>query len=111
MAESQLKNVLNGYAYYLGEHKFLDKQEALSAFEKSLQAKVTYIDYLFTNKILDERRIAQSASEYFGLPLCDLNSFNPDLISNEYLNIQLVRKRLALPLFKKNGAIYIAISD
>jgi type IV pilus assembly protein PilB len=111
MGETSLKSVLNGYAYFLAEHHFLEKQMALKAFEQSLQNKVTYIEYLFTQKILDEKKIAQSAAEYFGLPLCDLSAFSPDLISPEYLNIQLVRKRLALPLFKKNGAIYIAISD
>lgn len=111
MEESSLKNVLNGYAYFLGEHQFLDKQVALSAFEQALKNKVTFIDYLITNKILDEMHIAKSASDYFGLPLCDLHAINPDLISPEFLHFQLVRKRLALPLFKKNGAIYIAITD
>jgi type IV pilus assembly protein PilB len=111
MGESSFKNVSNGYAYFLGEHQYIEKQAALKAFEQSIQNKVGYIEYLFTHKILDEKRIAQSASEFFGLPLCDLSAFNSELISSEYLHIQLVRKRLALPLFKKGGAIFIAISD
>ncbi len=111
MEDSSLKNVLNGYAYFLGEHDFLDKKIAQSAFEVAHRNKVPFIEHLFTNKILDEKRIAQSASEYFGLPLLDLNGFNRDLIPAEYLNIQIARKRIALPLFKKGGVIFIAISD
>ena len=111
MEDSSLKNVLNGYAYYLGEHQFLDKKIALNAFEQSLKEKVSFLEFLSKHKILDEMRVAQSASEYFGLPLCDLTAFNHDLIPTEYLNIQLVKKRMALPLFKKHSLIYIAITD
>lgn len=111
MEETSLKNVLNGYAYYLGEHQFIDQQSALKAFEQSVKEKISFIEFLSKNKILDDIHIAQSASEYFGLPLCDLTAFNQELIPKEYLNIQLVKKRLALPLFKKHSIIYIAISD
>ncbi len=45
------------------------------------------------------------------MPLCDINAFNTDLIRSEFLNSQLVKKQLALPLFKKSGLLYLAITD
>lgn len=105
------KNILSGYAYYLAEHKLLDKDAAINALQQAHQHKTSYIDFLVKQKLLDEYQVAKTTAEYFGLPLCDINAFNVDLVPSEYLNIQLVRKRIALPLFKKGGLLYIAITD
>ncbi len=59
----------------------------------------------------DESALAKITAEYFGLPLLDLDSFNIDLLPQEYFNIQLVKKKLALPLFKKSGLLFLAITD
>lgn len=105
------KNVLSGYAFYLAEQQHLEKSIALNALQQATSNKKSYIDYLIKQKILDETLVARTTAEYFGLPLFDINAFNKDLIPIEYMNIQLVRKRLALPLFKKSGLLYLAVTD
>lgn len=111
MEESSSKSVLSGYAYYLAEQKLLDKDAALNALQQASANGTSYIEHLVKQKLVDEYTVAKTTSEYFGLPLCDITAFNPDLIPSEYLNIQLVNKRLALPLFKKSGLLYLAITD
>lgn len=111
MEESSSKNILSGYAYYLAEHQLLDKQTALNALQQANSNKTSYIDYLIKQKFLDETQVARTTSEYFGLPFCDIDAFNSELIPQEFLNIQLVHKKLALPLFKKSGLLYLAITD
>jgi type IV pilus assembly protein PilB len=111
MEDSSSKKALSGFATYLSESKFIEKQVALQALQQANEAKTSYIEYLVKQKILDETQVALSTSEYFGLPFCDMLSFNVDLIPSEYLNIQLVKKQQALPLFKKSGLLYIAITD
>ncbi|OGT45424.1 MAG: type IV-A pilus assembly ATPase PilB [Gammaproteobacteria bacterium RIFCSPHIGHO2_12_FULL_41_20] len=111
MGEPSAKNVLSGYAYYLAEEQLLDKQTALNALQQAHQNKQSYIDFLLKQKLLDEAQVARTTAEYFGLPLCDINAFNANLMPSEYLNIQLVKKHVALPLFKKNGILYMAILD
>src|SRR5580704_12370760 len=106
MEDSSPKNILSGYAHYLAEHKLLDEKIALEALQQASSNKISYIEYLVKQKILEETQVAKSTADYFGLPFCDINAFNLDLIPSEFLNIQLVRKRLALPLFKKNGLLY-----
>lgn len=108
---SYSKSALSDFAYHLAENRLLDKQIALNALQQASINKESYIDYLVKKKLLDESQIAHAVSEYFGLPLCDINAFNTDLISTEYLNIHLVRKRLALPVLQKGGLIYFAITD
>ncbi|MES2217516.1 MAG: type IV-A pilus assembly ATPase PilB [Pseudomonadota bacterium] len=108
---SSTKNVVSGFAYYLSENNLIDKQVALNALQQAAVNKTSYIDYLVKQRLLDETRAAKAAAEYFGLPLCDINAFNQDLIPTEYLNIQLVKRQAALPLFKKSGLLYLAIVD
>ena len=102
---------MSGYASYLAEQNLLDKDAALNALQQASASGTSYIDYLVKQKLVDEYHVAKSTSEYFGLPLCDISAFNADLMPHEYLNIQLVKKRLALPLFKKSGLLYLAITD
>lgn len=111
MENTPVKNVFSGYAAYLAEKHLVDKQIAMNALQQANLNKVSYIDYLIKNKILDESQVARSTSEYFGLPLCDIKAINLEFIPVEYLNIQLVRKRHALPIFKKHNLLYLAITD
>jgi type IV pilus assembly protein PilB len=108
---SSTKNVISGFAYYLSENRLIDQQVALNALKEANDAHTSYIDYLVKQHLLEETRVANAAAEYFGLPLCDINALNHDLIPAEYLNIQLVKKKAALPLFKKSGLLYLAIVD
>lgn len=111
MEDMSSKSSLSGFAYYLAENKLVDRQTGLDVLKKATQEKVSYIDYLIKEKLLDDSQAAKATSEYYGLPLCDISAFNFELIPNEFLNIQIVRKRLALPLFEKNGFLYIAVTD
>lgn len=111
MENSSSKNVRSGFAFYLAEKQLLDKQVALNALQQAAASKESYISYLVQQKLMKESDLARAAAEYFGFPLCDISAFDLDLIPAEYMNIQLIKKRLALPLFKKNGYIYLAITD
>lgn len=105
------RSILSSFAFFLIEHGLLDKQVALDAVEQSIMNKSSYIEFLTKQKLVNETDVARVAAEYFGFPLFDMNVFKIDLIPAEYLNIPLVKKRLALPLFKKNRLLYMAVSD
>jgi len=105
------KSSLSGFAYYLSERKILDKQVGLDALKQSTLNKISYIDYLVRQKLLDSTTVTKATSEYYGLPLCNITAFNFGLIPNEFANMQFVRKRQALPLFIKNGFLYLAVTD
>lgn len=111
MEESSSKNIQSGFASYLAEKKLLEKQIALNALQQATTNKESYINFLVKQKLLDESQIARAAAEYFGFPLCDITAFNTELVPAEYINLQLVKKRLVLPLFKKNGLLYLAVAD
>jgi type IV pilus assembly protein PilB len=111
MEDMTSKSSMSGFVAYISEIKILDKQIGLEALKQSALNNVSFIDYLVKNRLIDSTSIAKATSEYFGLPLCDITAFNFELIPTEFLNIQFVRKRLALPLFIKNGFLYLALTD
>lgn len=111
MEESSTKSALSGYASYLAEQKLLDRQTAINALQQANQQSISYIDFLVKQQLLDETQVATATAEYFGLPLVDLHAFNNELIPSEYLNIQLVKKKQGLPIIKKNGLLYLAVTD
>lgn len=111
MEETSTRNALSGYAAYLADHKLLESIVATNALEQASQSNISYIDYLVKQKLLSETQVACATAEYFGLPLVDLNAFNHDMIPPEYLNIQLVKKKQGLPIIKKNGLLYLAVTD
>lgn len=111
MTETSTKSALSGYASYLAEHKLLERQVALHALQQASLSNTSYVDYLVKQKLLGETQVAKATAEYFGIPLIDLSAFNHDMIPQEYLNIQLVKKKQGLPIIKKNGLLYIAVTD
>lgn len=111
LKDSTSKNVLSGYALHLAELQLLDKQIALKALQQANANKSSYVDYLIKEKLLDEMQVGRTTADYFGLPFCDIESFNLDLVPTEYLNIQLVKKHQGIPLFIKSGLLYFAITD
>jgi type IV pilus assembly protein PilB len=108
---SSYKNILSDFASYLSESGLIEKQAALDALQHSTVNNESYIDYLVRQKLLNESQMAKATAEYFGFPYCDINAFDHDMVPPEHLNMQLVRKRLALPMFKKGGLIFLAITD
>lgn len=111
MEEVATQNSVSGFAFYLAENRLLDNQVALDTLQEANEKKLSYIEVLTKKKLLDASLIAKATAEYFGLPFCDITAFNPELIPEDFLNMQLVRKRQVLPLFIKNNILYLAITD
>ena len=111
MEEVSSKSSLVGFAFYLSENNLVDKDIGLAALKEATTNKTSYIELLIKKKLLKSALIAKATSEYFGLPLCDISAFNSELIPKQLLNLPIIHKRLALPLFSKNGILYLAVTD
>ena len=69
------------------------------------------MSYLVSNELANSLKIAESASDEFGAPLFDLSTFNLDLIPKDLVDVKLVGKLHALPLYKRGNRLFIAVSD
>lgn len=111
MEESSSKSLLSGYAAYLADHNLLEREVALNAIHQAIEEKTSYIKSLIDKHLLSETQVAKATSDYFGLPLFDITSYNIERVPSEFLSMYLVKKRQALPLFIKSGILFLAIAD
>ncbi len=111
MAVSANKIHLSGLARKLVIDGILDEEAAQDHHQKALSKKQPFVSYLVENKLASSHDIALAASQEFGVPLLELNSFELDIDTVKIVKDDLIRKHHALPIFKRGKRLYIAVSD
>ena len=100
-----------------GLSKYLIKLDLLtenSAKKYSLEAKrdeLPLLCYLVTNKLIDDRLVAEQASIEFGMPFFDLDAIDTTRLPTDLLNERMIRKYHVLPLFARGKTLFIGLSD
>jgi type IV pilus assembly protein PilB len=111
MAISSTQTTLNGLARRLMTDGHLPEEEALKAQKHSDQNKSSLVSYLLDKKLVSGKIIATASAEEFGVPLFDIQSIDLDAEIIKLVDEKLVRKHLALPLYKRGNHLFIAVSD
>jgi len=96
------KLVLNGH---------ITEESAISAQTDSSKKKQPISQFLVENKLIDSKTIAITGSQEFGLPIFDLDAIDSDSLPPNIVDDKLIKKHLALPLYRRGNRLYIAISD
>jgi type IV pilus assembly protein PilB len=102
---------LSGLAGRLVADGLLDADVAQSAQADASRDKVPFVTYLVSKDLIDSQKLAELASEEFGIPLFDISSFNKAAMPLELVAPNLVAKHHALPLFHRGNRLFIAVSD
>ena len=102
---------LSGLAGRLVIEGLLTADEAKSAQREAAYERVPLVKYLVDKLKLDSQRIAEIASMEFGVPLFDINAFNAGALPSGLVDVALVQKHHALPLFRRGNRLFIAVSD
>ena len=102
---------LSGLAGRLVIEGLLTADEAKAAQREAVYDRVPLVKYLVDKRNLDSERIAEIASMEFGVPLFDINTFNMGALPSGLVDVSLVQKHHALPLFRRGNRLFIAVSD
>ena len=102
---------LTGLAKRFFEDGVISEEIAKESSQSSKQQGVSLIAYLTNNNLADPKSISVSAAEEFGLPVFDLQAYNPELIPKTAVKDDLVQKHRVLPLFKRGNKLFIAVCD
>jgi len=102
---------LSGLAGRLVAEGLITAQEASDTQRDASLERMHFVQYLVDKKKVDGRRIAEVASQEFGVPLFDLTSFNQTNIPDGLVEVNLVTKHHALPLYRRGNRLFIAVSD
>jgi type IV pilus assembly protein PilB len=70
-----------------------------------------FVQYLVEKKNVNDKRLAEVASQEFGVPLFDIHAFNLSAIPDGLVDVDLVTKHHAMPLFRRGNRLFIAVSD
>ena len=102
---------LQGIAQLLVQENLLVKEKAISYQKVATTAKVSLLNYLTTNGILDAKTLAMVIAKNFGVPMIDLDSVDLDTIPVSLVSEKLIRRHHVVPLFNRGTQLYLAVDD
>lgn len=107
--ESQVP--LSGLARRLVKDGLLSAEKAQEALRNAQHDKIPFVSYLVQKQIVNDRALAEAASDEFGVPLIDLDAMDKDSLALSSVADTLIRKHNALPLFKRGTRLFVGLSD
>lgn len=105
------KTQLSRMAQCLVSAGLLDKKIAQKFLSEAKNKQKNFVTHLVESERLDPLTIAMTASQYFDLPLMDLDNFDKKNLPLPLIDQNIITKHHALPLFQRNDRLYIALSD
>ena len=111
MAVLETKTPLTGLVRTLVASGLLNEDAARQAVMQSAKEKVALVPFLTGHKLASGRDVASVASAEFGVPLLDLEAFDPDPEITKRVADNLIKKNHAIPLFKRDNRLFIGVSD
>jgi type IV pilus assembly protein PilB len=79
--------------------------------ERARNERKTLVTYLVDNDVISSSQLAELCEHEYGIPLLDLDAFELTEIPQKYLNVKLIEKHHALPIYTQGNTLYIAVSD
>jgi type IV pilus assembly protein PilB len=101
----------SGLTKCLIKEGLLTETDAGKHIKAAQKQKSPLTSYLVSNKIIDSKTIATFASIEFGVPFFDLNAIDQQSLPISLVSEKLIRQHHALPIFKRDNKLYIAVSD
>ncbi|MBV4486595.1 type IV-A pilus assembly ATPase PilB [Pseudomonas sp. SWRI153] len=102
---------LSGLAKQLVQAELLTETSARQSWTQAQRNRVSLVNYLVHNKLVNSRQIAEIASEHFGMALIDLNCLDKETQPRGLVSEKLVRQHCALPLWRRGNKLFVGISD
>lgn len=111
MANAATATQLSGLARKLVEDGVIAQDKAIAAQDTATKKRIPFVGYLVENNLANAKKIAQSASEEFGVPLVDIDvvDIEPEVV--KLVKEKLIRKHKTMPLYKRGNRLFVAVSD
>ncbi|KAA1194477.1 type IV-A pilus assembly ATPase PilB [Pseudohalioglobus sediminis] len=102
---------LSGLAGRLVAEGLISAEAAVEAQREASMEQTPLVTYLVNQKNVDSLRLATVASQEFGVPQFDASCFDLSNIPNGLVEVELVIKHHALPLYRRGNRLFIGVSD
>ncbi len=111
MENSTNTTALSGLGQHLVNCHVADENTVLQASQTANENHQSLLLQLLQLGETNTAKLAEATAGYFGLPLLDLSTYDTSMMPNELINSELVQQFLALPLYKEQNLLYIAVAD
>jgi type IV pilus assembly protein PilB len=111
MAAASTQNQMSGLARAMVQKGLIAEREAVALQEKANEAGIGFVEQLIASKKFRELEVAEFAATTFGVPLLDLQAFDPDHLPSKHIDVRALPTRRALPLYQRGNRLFVAISD
>ena len=101
----------NGLLVSLIRAGIIQDHQSSQLQDKARSEKKTLVTYLIDNDIISSSQLAELCEQEYGIPLLDLDAFELSEIPPKYLNVKLIEKHHALPIYTQGNTLFIAVSD
>ncbi len=102
---------LVGIARRLLTEKLIETTDIHHANAEAARQRISLIQYLLRNELIDQQLIAAAISSEFRLPLIEIDSFDLAFCPDKIINPELIRKHRILPLSVRSKSLLLAVSD
>ncbi len=102
---------LSGLARRLVRDGTIDEEQAQQAIVVAGKDKVSLPFALVSSGHITAIKLLHSASDEFGTPMIDIDCLSNINTDKNLVDIKLIRKHQALPIFKRGNRLFIAIAD
>ncbi|MDM7322843.1 MAG: type IV-A pilus assembly ATPase PilB, partial [Gammaproteobacteria bacterium] len=89
----------------------LSEQAAASAMAEAIKSKQSFLHVLAAEGKTDLARAAEIVALQFGLPLVELEAFDPAQLPLKVVKEDLLRKHKVLPLHQRGRKLFVAAAD
>jgi type IV pilus assembly protein PilB len=103
--------VLTGLGRALVQAGKLDMKKAEAIALAATNAHVAFIDQLIGSRAMTSIELAANLSQMFGLPLLDLNAYDPAQMQNEVIDAKLIQTLKIAGLYRRGNKLTVAVSD
>ncbi|WP_422135218.1 type IV-A pilus assembly ATPase PilB [Endozoicomonas sp. ALD040] len=102
---------LTGLAARLVVDQLIDEKTLRSALSQAEKTKQPLASYLVQENLLSAKDISLATAEEFGMPVMDLDAFDPENIPKELIQEKLIRKHKLIPLIKRGTRLFVGVID
>jgi type IV pilus assembly protein PilB len=102
---------LSGLAGRLVAEGVISAEVAEQSQRNAPMERMHFVEYLVEKEDVDSQRLAAVASQEFGVPQFDATDFDISTMPAGLVDVDLVTKHHALPIFRRGNRLFIAVSD
>ena len=102
---------LSGLAKNLVQAELLTPKAAQDAVVQAQRTKISLVHYLVQNQLVTASKVAEVASDQFGLSLLELSTIDRESQPRNLVAEKLLRQHRALPLWRRGNKLFVGLSD